>query len=450
MEAREDGPAGFTCGGVTFETALRIPLMFGDDRLGTIGLGCEKPNRFTEADRGLFDEIGRTLGMALVHRRTQVALRERLKELTCLYGISQVLSQPGRAFDDLLKRIVELLPPAWLYPDAAVARIALDGISHSTPGFDKSTQRMTAEIFIEGKRRGAVEVGYLADKPPIDEGPFLKEERSLINTVARDVGALIERREAEDDMRGLEEKLRHADRLATIGQLAANVAHELNEPLGSILGFAQLAGKAGNLPKQAEQDIGRIIAASLHARDIIRRLMSFARQMPPQSAKVNLNRIVNDGLSLLENRFAKEGIELVRKLPDNLPDLTADPTHLHQIIINLVVNAIQAMPSGGRLTIQTVAAEDHVCLVVEDTGVGMSREVLSKIYVPFFTTKGIRDGTGLGLSVVHDIVTSYGGSIVATSEVNKGARFEVCLPINGSSCSCSSSCSCGAGKGRQE
>jgi signal transduction histidine kinase len=250
--------------------------------------------------------------------------------------------------------------------------------------------------------------------------------------VAREVSLIIERRHTEEEKTRLQDQLRHADRLATIGQLAAGVAHELNEPLGSILGFAQLTKKSPDLHRQAAEDIERIEKASLHAREVVRKLMLFSRQMPPQKSRVAVNQLVEEGFYFLESRCAKEGIEVARSLAPNLPDITADRSQLHQVLVNLVVNAIQAMPGGGRLTVATRAeGEDHIAITVEDTGVGMSEDVLRQIFVPFFTTKDVSEGTGLGLSVVHGIITAHGGSVNVESQAGRGTEFEIRLPVVG-------------------
>ena len=136
-----------------------------------------------------------------------------------------------------------LLPPAWLYPEIASARIILDDETYSTPHYKEGIHKQTAEIVIEGIGSGSVEVAYSEGRPELDEGPFLKEERSLIDMVAREIALIIERTQIVEDKERLQEQLRHADRLATIGQLSAGVAHELNETIGSILGFAQLVQK---------------------------------------------------------------------------------------------------------------------------------------------------------------------------------------------------------------
>ena len=393
----------------------------------------EKPDLhegpFLAEERRLIDAVAETLGGALAYREAQSALKERVKELTCVYGIARLAQRPGISTEELLQEIVDLLPPAWQYPEITTARILLDGKSHETQDFAEIQPRQEADIVVNGEVRGRVEVVYAKPMPDHYEGPFLKEERSLINQVAGQIGNIIERREVAEERSRLQEQLRHADRLATIGQLSAGAAHELNEPLGSILGFAQLAKDCPGVPDQAQQDMDKIVNAALHAREVIRKLMIFARQMPTRKSLFDLNKLILEGFYFLESRCAKEGVKLVRNLDPGLPQITADPAQIHQVLVNLMVNAIQSMPQGGTMTIQTRGEGDQVIIEVEDTGVGMDQEVLKQMFVPFFTTKEVGKGTGLGLSVVHGIVTSHGGKIRAESIVGKGSRFEVRLPM---------------------
>lgn len=149
--------------------------------------------------------------------------------------------------------------------------------------------------------------------------------------------------------------------------------------------------------------------------------------------QVNLNQVVQDGLFFFEARCAKEGVELIRTLSSNLPEITADPAQLGQVLVNLVVNALQSIPGAGRITVETRFCDNSVRLTVADTGVGMSKQVLEKIFVPFFTTKDVGQGTGLGLPVVHGIVTAHGGSIDVESKEGHGTRFEIRLPAGQSS-----------------
>jgi two-component system NtrC family sensor kinase len=329
----------------------------------------------------------------------------------------------------VLRGVAELLPSAWQYPEIASARITLGEAVYETPGFHEGRHRQTADITVSDEPRGAIEIVYREQRPELDEGPFLKEERNLIDEVARQVTLIIERRQADEDKLKLHAQLRHADRLATIGMLAAGVAHELNEPLGNILGFAQLARKGPGVPASVLKDIEKIEAASLQAREIIHKLLVFARQRPPKKTRVNLNQVVQDSLCFFAPRCAKEGIELIEVLSPNLPEITADPAQLNQVLVNLVVNAFQAMSEAGKITVRTRSSDSSVCVTVEDTGTGMSREVLEKIFVPFFTTKDVGQGTGLGLPVVHGVVTAHGGSIDVASTVGCGSRFEIRLPI---------------------
>jgi len=401
--------------GNNYRSLLVIPFNIDEVNKGFLILKSKHKDFFTENDIEFYQDIALILGVAIAVRRTQVALRERIKELTCLYGIARLVERPDISLDEIMQGIVELIPPAWLYPKITSGRITLDDRVYTTSRFRDGPQKLSAPIIAKGQNRGTVEVIYAEEMRELDEGPFLKEERSLINAIAREVAHIIEHKQAEEEKEKLQDQLRHADRLATLGQLAAGVAHELNEPLGNILGFAQLAQKSTDLSEQMAGDLQKIINASLHAREIIRKLMVFARQAPSKKTYVNLNKIVEEGLYFFEARCAKAGIELNRMLTPDLPEISAD--------------SIQAMPSGGKLIVQTLASDTSVSLIVEDTGTGMSPEVMQQIFLPFFTTKDVDEGTGLGLAVVHGIVTSHRGTIDVKSEIGSGTRFEIQFPL---------------------
>jgi signal transduction histidine kinase len=410
-------------------SAALLALTGAGEPVGLLALMSRRPGGITQEQLRRCEGLTGALSAAAVSQSAFAALRERVKELTCLYDISRLADAPGASIQDILCGIVQLLPSAWQYPEAAQARIVLEGQAYPTPGYREGVARQSAEIVANGVGMGTVEVVYVQDKPELDEGPFLAEERELIDAVAREVGLIIERRHAQEEQAQLREQLIHADRLATIGQLAAGVAHELNEPLGGILGFAQLAQKCPGLPQQAGQDLGKIVSVALQMREVIRKLLLFARQMPSARAKTDLNEIVTSGLSFFESRCATAGIALRVNTDPALPEIVGDAAQLNQVLVNLVVNAVQAMPNGGELTVETRAAGDHVTLAVRDTGVGMTEEVRRQIFVPFFTTKDVREGTGLGLPVVHGIVGAHGGRIRVESTVGRGTLFEVELPM---------------------
>ncbi|MGA2773258.1 MAG: ATP-binding protein [Bryobacteraceae bacterium] len=414
-----------------YRSLAAVPFAVDENTAGLLRLKSLRLHHFTREKVERYEGLAQTVGLAVAIRQAQWALRERVKELTCLYGIGRLAQRAGLSLQATLRGILELLPPAWQFPEIACARIVLDGRADTTPGFRDGPHRQAADIVVSGRSRGFVEVVYTEERPEFAEGPFLKEERSLIDTLAREIALIVEQREAEEFRSRLQVQLRHADRLATIGQLAAGIAHELNEPLGSILGFAQLIGKDPKLPKRTANDVEKIVKASLHAREVIQNLLLFARQKPPLKTQVNLNRVVEEGLYFLESRCANAGIGLSFALAPDLPEINADPSQLHQVLVNLVVNGIQAMPEGGTLTIATHARQDHVSLTVTDTGVGMTEEVKEKIFTPFYTTKDVDQGTGLGLAVVHGIVSAHGGLIRVESAPGEGARFEVQLPVSG-------------------
>ena len=374
-------------------------------------------------------ELNKMKDLKKLNEKTQIDLQERVKELSCLYSIARLAARTDIGIDEVLNGIVRVLPPAWLYPEKASSSIIFDGHSYSTFNFRRGKYRQQAPIIINGKRRGHVEVAYPDESPELKDSPFLDEEQHLLDAVAREVVVVIMRREAEQDKLKLEEQLRHADRLATVGQLAAGVAHELNEPLGHILGFAQLIQKCPDLPAQVQTDIGKILATSLHARDIVKKLLIFARQVPPQKTKVNLNSLIKEGLIFFESRCISDGVKISCTLSPDIPDIDADPSQLNQVFVNLIVNALHSMPTGGELIISTYRKQTKVGVTIEDTGAGMDKDVLRKIFTPFFTTKDIGLGTGLGLPVAHGIVTSHGGSIKVESRVGKGTICRIELPV---------------------
>ncbi len=413
-----------------FESIALVPIRIGEENVGLLIMKSRAKFFFTEQEIALFEEAGETLGIALIIQRAQAERKERIKELTCLYGISQTVEDPSLGIDNILNGIVELIPPGWQYPDITSAIIELDGKDFTTDNFTTSNLSLRADIMVLGEKRGRVEVFYSEDKIETEESPFLDEERRLLDMIVAEIGNIVERREAREERKKLEEQLRHADRLATLGQLASGVAHELNEPLANILGFVQLMLNNQEIPGEISDDLQKIEKASLHSREVIRKLLFFGRQMPTKKTSIDINKIVADGLYFLESRCSKEGIELVRKLAPDLPLIYADQAQIHQVIVNLIVNAIQAMPNGGKLTIRTILCDESVIIEIEDTGEGIPEDIRKKIFLPFFTTKEVGDGTGLGLSVVHGIVSSQNGTIEVESKTGVGSKFVVSLPIN--------------------
>ncbi len=411
-----------------FVSQLLIPYRIDNSQSGLLSLKSRQANFYGKDQYELFIRLAQTLGIAVSNRRAQFELKERIKELTCLYGISRIIQQPGLSLDDILQRIVDSIPDAFQYPDAVTCRLHIDHNVFASGVFSGGEDLIRSAMPAHGTQRGFIEVMYRGERDDLQEAPFLKEEQNLLDTIAKQVGIVIEDRRNKQEKKRLQEQLFHADRLATIGELAAGVAHELNEPLVNILGFAQLIIKDTPLPGQTKNDINKIIDASLHAREIVKKLLLFSRQAPSSVQGTNLNKIISDGLYFLKSRCKKKGIKLTLFLDPDLPDIMADPAQINQILVNLVVNSIYALPDGGEIIVSTNAGGDDVCFSVRDDGAGMDQQTVKQIFFPFFTTKEIGEGTGLGLAVVHGIVTAHGGKITVSSTEGKGTLFDVIFP----------------------
>lgn len=374
--------------------------------------------------------VGQDVTAHVVRQRELLHEHARLvalnKELSCLHAMNRIVSDMDSPLPDILREILAIIPPSFQYPESTGVRLVLDGQSLVCGMFSPDAPcRLEQDVFVHRVKRGHLSVTVCGTVKDGSTRSFLPTESELLLALAKHVGWIIAKREALSTKRNLERQLQHADRLAKIGQFAAGVAHELNEPLANILGFAQLAEQTPELPAQATKDLDNIIKAALHSREIIKKLMIFGRQVPLQKAAVDLNQIIRDTLYFIEMSASRGRVEVRMALADNLPAIMADAQHLRQVIVNLVVNGIQAMPGGGVLTIETQSFKDDVYLLVGDTGIGMTPEVLRQIFNPFFTTKDVDQGTGLGLAVVHGIVHAHGGVIEVESEAGRGTRFEI-------------------------
>jgi signal transduction histidine kinase len=411
---------------------VTVPFDIEGDGQGGV-LAVHYTERPYEKISEIAETVGSLLGIAISYRNTHWNLRERIKELTCLFQIAKLIHKPPYELDSILSQIIAIIPKAFQFEDVATARICLEGACYDAGGGGEPVHVLQSDIYVEGKPLGLLEVGYKESiGQELGEEPFLIEEQKLLDSIAEQLSLIIEDLKREEDKKKLEDQLRHADRLATIGQLSAGVAHELNEPLGSILGFAELIKKSdpcGTGSGETDKDVDKIIGAAKHAREIVKQLLIFGRQVKTTVTEVDVNAVVRQAVGFFEGRCRKEGIDLQVDLAQDIPEIWIDPSHLNQIIINLSVNAIQAMPSGGMLGITTRRDEKDVHIEVRDTGCGIEAELEEKIFLPFFTTKDIGEGTGLGLAVVHGLVSSYDGSVSFTSREGRGTEFHISLPL---------------------
>ncbi len=224
------------------------------------------------------------------------------------------------------------------------------------------------------------------------------------------------------------QQIGRSEQLASVGRLAAGVAHEINNPLTGVLAFADLLREKENMDKQDREDLDLIVREAKRAREIVRGLLDFARETPSRKELLDVNDLVRQTMQLLGKREAFQNIMLVDDLADRLPPIQGDKNQLQQVFVNLSLNACEAMPNGGTLLISTSCEADRVVVKVVDTGSGIKREHLDKIFEPFFTTKPVGKGTGLGLSVSYGIVQQHGGTLEVESQEGNGTTFTITLP----------------------
>ncbi|WP_455377642.1 PAS domain S-box protein [Petrachloros mirabilis] len=228
----------------------------------------------------------------------------------------------------------------------------------------------------------------------------------------------------------LEQHIRNSEKLASVGKLAAGVAHEINNPLAGILNCLYNMRKGALSPARQEEYWVLMEDGVRRVQKIVRQLLDFSQQHEPEFSQTDINQIVDRVLGLTNHLFAPHGIVLETLLGPGLPSLMVDRHMIEQVLMNLVLNAVQAMKEGGVLTIRTSVAEGICRVDVIDTGSGIPPAVLPRIFDPFFTTKNEGEGTGLGLSVSLGIVERHGGKILVESEVGKGTTFTLCLPLS--------------------
>jgi two-component system cell cycle sensor histidine kinase/response regulator CckA len=246
------------------------------------------------------------------------------------------------------------------------------------------------------------------------------------------------------EKKAIQEQLIHSQKMESVGQLAGGIAHNFNNLLTAILGYAELLQEYSDLDDESKQRVNSIEGSARKAGVLVSKLMSFSRREAFEILPLNLNDVINDSVKLLEGVLDKRiGLKTTM---GNIPTIEGDPNQLEQVIMNLMVNARDAMPDGGLISIKTSVIEierdrfnmptyimpgSYVLLMVSDTGSGIPKEIINKIFDPFFTTKEKGKGTGLGLATVYGIVKDHKGYVTVQSEVDKGTTFEVYFPVSG-------------------
>jgi two-component system NtrC family sensor kinase len=226
-------------------------------------------------------------------------------------------------------------------------------------------------------------------------------------------------------------QLLQSEKMASLGKLAAGVAHQINNPLGGITLYAKLALEEYELEEGVRQDLGRILKDAERCRDTVKELLEFTRQTRHLMRPHDINEVISRTLFLLENQSLFQNIEIEKKFGDSLPPVQADIQQLNHLFMNIILNAAQAMEGKGKLRIETgkVSGKEQIGIEISDTGPGIPEDVIPHIFEPFYTTKEEGKGTGLGLSLAYGIVENHGGRITVRNKSGGGAAFNTVLPI---------------------
>jgi signal transduction histidine kinase len=237
-----------------------------------------------------------------------------------------------------------------------------------------------------------------------------------------------ELKEAYQKLNETFDQLRHSDRLASLGRLSAGIAHEIRNPLGSIQGAVEILGQ--DIPADDPRAEFALIARQEVSRleKLTGEILQFSKPAPPRQIPIDWREIVESASRLCADKAHRQGVEILSEIKAPQASILVDPEQVKQVLINILINAIQAQPGGGKITIRGEVEVDNLIIVIQDSGPGIKPEQLDTIFDPFFTTK--HEGTGLGLSISYQLIKNNGGTIQVTSELGQGACFRICLPCS--------------------
>lgn len=382
------------------------------------GLRCEV---FNEALQELLLSIGQQIGLTIESLQNMQNLRQSSKLLQSVFdGISDplILLTPDGT--------LQMANQAFLERN----KLSMDEvIGQSIDSFSSRQQCLFSsqlqELDLQAKKQQTKEV-QLADGSLFDISfyPILSNDNSVqaIVCLAKDVTTIKE----------TEQRIQQTEKLVAVGQLAAGVAHEINNPLGVILCHTDIIKENNEDNKETLHDIRIIERHTENCKRIVADLLDFsrARESRMQRQLASVNEIVEGVLSMVGQQFKKKQIRLNCNLDKTLPHCQVDSRRIQQVLVNLIMNGVQAVENRGKISISTRTKDDHVLIEIEDDGPGISKEVLGKIFDPFFSTKGQGKGTGLGLSVSYGIIHEHNGEIKVQSTPGHGAQFTVIIPLS--------------------
>ncbi|NDV15845.1 GHKL domain-containing protein [Muricauda sp. TY007] len=357
---------------------------------------------------------------------TEEKLKERVKELTCLYEVTSIIVNSG--YDELstsLETIAYCLKRGWQFPEDAEAVVSIGTYQVQTNGFNEQMTCLSCDVIVFNKVEGTISVGYPASAYTLED--FLREERTLLKNVCLAVGNFMERKQIHDSEAETKKQMERNDRLHIMGEITAGIAHELNTPLANILGFAELLLDETTDTK-TRRDLQTILDNAIFSREIVKKLMFFTCEMPQQMELVELNRVMDSVIRLMGPSLRAKQLSVAKSYASGDILVRANTVQLTQVMFNLIMNAAYYSPIRGEIKVEIFSEKQKVIINIIDQGEGIAPDKENKVFEPFYTTKPIGEGTGLGLSVVHGIIKSYKGTIEHRPNVPKGTIFTIEFP----------------------
>ncbi|MBI4638034.1 MAG: GAF domain-containing protein [Candidatus Rokubacteria bacterium] len=468
-------------GSLGYRAILDVPILLRGEVIGVLGAMQKSPRSFSAEDTALLVSLAGHTAVALDRTNLIRDMKARLNETETLLSISQAISAT-LDLTEMMRRVAKETARA-LGADMAGAYLADDTHEYLRPIAGYHVPKRLREAFVNcpltlrnhrfleeaWRHQQAVYSSDAPADPRIDretlrrfphrsvlfvpmtikaepigglfvvwweaQHPFSSEEIRLVEGLARQAAIAVENARLYEgvkrqmtELQQTQAQLIQSTKLAAIGELAANVAHEINNPLTSVLGFASFLAERLQPGEPMREELDLIRVEATRARDIVRDLLDFSRQREFVSQPTDFNVVVEQTLGLVRRQGLLETHELSETYASDLPMVDVDVSQMKQVVLNIINNAVHAMPDGGTLTVRTGANDGQVYVEITDTGTGIAPEILDKIFDPFFTTKPDVTGTGLGLSVSLGIVQRHGGTIEVKTELGKGSTFTIRLP----------------------
>ena len=365
-------------------------------------------------------------------------LEERGKELKCFYDVS-ALCEDIYSLDEMLQKIVDVIPSGWQYPEMTCSRITLGDMEFRTENFRETAWKQTIDIVSRGSPIGSLEVFYLEGMPEVYGNPFLQEEGDLLEAISKRLGEAYESRLLQKGL-AYYAKMLSEDTESIKGDFLANMSHELRTPLNSIIGFSDLllSKSFGDLNNKQLRYLSNISCSGKQLLEVINSILDFSMV---ESGEVELNfedislcRAFDDVSASLESIASKKNIILESHVDRNISTINADDIKFKQILYNLLNNAVKFTPAGGTVVFDAYKVGDRVQIDVKDNGIGISEENIKKMFQPFVQIDPFANrkypGAGMGLTLVDRYVKMHGGDVRVESKVGEGSTFTVMIPLD--------------------